>query len=451
MIFNDFIILNNTICYIQFYIFSLTLSLNFSIYFYFFQLSPIERYALKFVENTGSSWAAIQLKAVEIEMEQQKRDWEERRLAQQKQDELKKLKTKEEENELLTYSREDALNKVNINTNKNIILSKYKSEKPNHLLRSSKRGKNSIRNGTIIRNNNGILKRNEKSVNNEKRPSSKNIDVSFKRTTRNSSRKNIDDNDGKFNAKLLFATRRALSLKRESSCSPKTKNVRTASETTQSTSPSQHTSVHDTSDSECSLDVMIDSNDINDSDSNSAHNSNHESSFDSSSQEEDTIKNDDITIADETTVEKNPQAFKEFNCGMEHTSSPRTRSRGHLKIDLWSLDESPILTSKRQRTSFSIKRESPQKEKQLKDEYGVKECKVAMVDIQKPKKSCSIKLRAQKQFRPVNTNNQILGVWVQKKSESLQKHKPISSNMDNEDIAPKTRTRKNASSINNTL
>ncbi|XP_070494153.1 helicase domino isoform X2 [Chironomus tepperi] len=81
------------------------------------QLSPIERYAMRFVEDTGANWAAIQLKAVEMEIEQQKREWEQKRLAQQQQQELEKQNVEKEDSELLTYSREDSLNKIWVSKN----------------------------------------------------------------------------------------------------------------------------------------------------------------------------------------------------------------------------------------------------------------------------------------------------------------------------------------------
>ncbi|XP_061401192.1 helicase domino-like, partial [Musca vetustissima] len=76
------------------------------------QLSPIERYAMRFVEETGAAWTAEQLRAAEEELEAQKREWEANRLAAlQKEEEM--LKQEAENDEMLTYSRKDATNQVN--------------------------------------------------------------------------------------------------------------------------------------------------------------------------------------------------------------------------------------------------------------------------------------------------------------------------------------------------
>uniref|UniRef100_A0A1A9WJY6 Helicase domino n=1 Tax=Glossina brevipalpis TaxID=37001 RepID=A0A1A9WJY6_9MUSC len=77
------------------------------------QLSPIERYAMRFVEETGAAWTAEQLRAAEEEIEAQKREWEANRLAAlQKEEEMLKQEAETAE-ELLTYSRKDATNQVN--------------------------------------------------------------------------------------------------------------------------------------------------------------------------------------------------------------------------------------------------------------------------------------------------------------------------------------------------
>ncbi|XP_055918769.1 helicase domino isoform X2 [Eupeodes corollae] len=80
------------------------------------QLSPIERYAMRFVEATGGAWTAEQLRAAEAEIEAQKREWEANRLAAlQKEEEM--LKAEAEADEVLTYSRKDAKNQIWISDN----------------------------------------------------------------------------------------------------------------------------------------------------------------------------------------------------------------------------------------------------------------------------------------------------------------------------------------------
>lgn len=422
---------------------------------------------MKFVEDTGANWAAIQLKAVEMEIEQQKREWEEKRLAQQQQQELEKQNVEKEDSELLTYSREDSLNKVNIKSNKKSILGKRKSENVNHsssTSQNSKNSSNSSSNGTVTRN--GIMKENDKSVNNKKEKEKiiaktppKNVDTSFKRTTRNTSRTN-EENVGKINSRIasIIPRQRAMSRKSDISSSSKSKKtIRSTSEsTTRSTSMSRQTSVQDDSDSECSLDVMVDSNDVNDSDSNSNHKA--ESNFDSTSQDDDTIINDDSTITDETTIEKLP---KPLLTDKKSTSSPRTRSRGTVNLNLWTLDESPILPIKRQKvsTSNNIKNnmektdDLSKEDRQVKKEFGVKECKISMVDIQQQKKqnaTPSPQSRANRKLLSSAKNNHTLDSWIQKMPDPPLKAKQQTSSND-EDNTPKIRPRRVVAMQNKTL
>uniref|UniRef100_A0A2M4A008 Putative chromatin remodeling complex wstf-iswi small subunit n=1 Tax=Anopheles triannulatus TaxID=58253 RepID=A0A2M4A008_9DIPT len=77
------------------------------------QLSPIERYAMRFVEDTESTWTEVQLKAMEQEFEQKKREWEANQLAERKRmEEEARQREAEEHADLLTFSREDAKNQI---------------------------------------------------------------------------------------------------------------------------------------------------------------------------------------------------------------------------------------------------------------------------------------------------------------------------------------------------
>ncbi|EDO63814.1 AGAP006165-PB [Anopheles gambiae str. PEST] len=101
------------------------------------QLSPVERYAMRFVEDTEGTWTAVQLKAVEQEIEQQKRDWEANRLAEQRRNEEAARKREAEEHaDLLTFSREDAKNQVNKTHPSNRVSSGGSSK---HRLRTMRR------------------------------------------------------------------------------------------------------------------------------------------------------------------------------------------------------------------------------------------------------------------------------------------------------------------------
>lgn len=420
-----------------------------------YQLSPIERYAMKFVEETGPNWAAVQIKAVEMEIEQQKREWEEKRLAQRQQEELESQRHEKEESEILTYSREDALNKVNIRSKtKSQVLGKRKSESANcspkvnaQVLKSN--GTKSLQNGSSKESAKKVLKSPPKS-----------LDVVTRRNIRNLSVRSLNEEPLAANTRTRrssTATTPQLGTSRKSDRSTSIlsvkSSVRSTSEST-SRSTAELTS-HQTptsattedSDSECSLDVMIDSNDVNDSDSNSNQNTVNakgRSRFDSTSQDDDTLLNDDSTMTDETTIERN---LREPNEDGKVKASPRTRSRGTVKIDLWSLDvDSPIIPPKRQKSmnNKSISEIQSKEEKQLRADFGVKECKVAVVDIHlKPPKSTP-KARVQRR----------LTSWLQKPTDGLSRPAPdeVSNSNDKKDVKERvTRQRRSSIMANKTL
>lgn len=78
------------------------------------QLSAVERYAMRFIEETDSIFSAEQLAAAEAEIEQQKLEWEKERLQALHLEEERQAQLAEEASEeLLTFSREDSTNQVN--------------------------------------------------------------------------------------------------------------------------------------------------------------------------------------------------------------------------------------------------------------------------------------------------------------------------------------------------
>lgn len=426
---------------------------------------------MKFVEDTGSNWTAVQLKAVEMEIEQQKREWEEKRLIQSQQELLAKQRSELEENETLTYSRQDSLNKVNIRSKKKSpLINKRKLESVKDSERVNEKGKTS--NGTAIGIQNGMSKDDSKGKLVAK--PSMSVDALARRHTRNvANRPTYEDSFSvKTRAKITTPPGgRVASRKsgRSVSVNSMKSQARSASESTSRSiadSTSQPTSTMtatpDESDSECSLDVMIDSNDVNDSDSNSNQNTGNakeRSRFDSTSLDEESHQNDESTLTDETTIEKMTKSLTGADEEGKITSSPRTRSRGTVKINLWTLDESPIMAPKRQKI-MNCKSPSyvhSKEEKQLKADFGVKECKVAVVDIHlKPPVNSMLKPspkpRSQKRH-PSAKNNHSLESWVQKPSDVFL-NRPCDFNAVNEDSPeriPVTRQRRNTILINNSL
>lgn len=425
-----------------------------------FQLNPVERYAMRFVEDTGANWAAIQIKAVEAEIEQQKREWEEKRALQRQQEELEKQRAEKEENEILTYSREDAMNKVNIRSKKNSqVLGKRKSEITNHSPKSNAQGKKS--NGTEVTRN-GVMS-SEKLL---KMPPKK-FDSLPRRNTRNtSSRLALDEKSppsAKTNSQRMLQRGNSRKSNRSTSIQSVKSHVRSTSESTSrsaadSMSLQTGTTNHspDESDSECSLDVMIDSNDVNDSDSNSnqitGNSKRHR--FESTSQDDDTLLNDDSTMTDETTIDKMSKKSMDASTDGKTTSSPRTRSRGTVNVNLWTLDESPILPPKRQKplnSRFFTEAQPNKDEKELRANFGVKDCKVSIVDFNaklKPPSTItkpSPKSRAQKNRLPTKPN-QTLDSWVTR-TPNIAKDQPDETRSDSdkesiEERMPVTRQRR---------
>nr|CAD7588966.1 unnamed protein product [Timema genevievae] len=76
------------------------------------QLTPVERYAMRFMEETESTWSAEQLAAAEAEIEQQKHEWEMGRLRALQDEEEHRARLTDEDDVLLTFSSEDAHNQV---------------------------------------------------------------------------------------------------------------------------------------------------------------------------------------------------------------------------------------------------------------------------------------------------------------------------------------------------
>lgn len=407
---------------------------------------------MRFVEDTGANWAATQIRAVEMEIEKQKREWEEKQLLQRQQDELEKQRSEKEENEILTYSREDALNKVNIKSKmKSQLLAKRKLEHSNNSVHKGKK-----QNGTEITQN-GVS-------NNSQR--TKKFEVNSIKPLTNPVRRNTRNSVTRPEEVLPVRARNRRSSgtvgvgqksDRSSSMHSAKSNVRSTSESTsRSTADSMShrtvTRTPDESDSECSLDVMIDSNDVNDSDSNSnAGNLKMHPRFASTSQDDETLHNDDSTMTDDTTLEKMSRKSTDSQNNSKVTSSPRTRSRGTVKINLWTLDESPIIPIKRQKTVSRNTSEAKVSEEQLK-EFGVKDCEVSVIDIHSYKKNQLPEVKSKpspKARRLLNASkgNQTLDNWVTNKKTNSEE-----GNSGKEDTADRvTRQRRTTVLTNKTL
>lgn len=284
---------------------------------------------MRFVEDTRETWTAIQLEAVEKEMEQQKREWEANRLAEFRREEEERKRIEAEDNNLLTFSREDAKNQVNISSTKN-----------NHSLRAS-----GNRRKLLTRDSIGLDKKlgnkgqiTTKAIN---KKSSPNTSIKTDNSNKKVSHKNIvspktSPNTNKKNQTIskpnVHSPPKSRLSKAEASASHRRQlfkrkiseksNIDDNANDSEVPSEKSNKRNEDFDDSECSLDVMIDSNDAPDSDSNQM-----------STNGNSTPTNNDSDSDDGSSSSNIP--------------ARKTRSRGTVKINLWSLATSPIENSGR--------------------------------------------------------------------------------------------------------
>ncbi|XP_033327854.2 domino helicase isoform X2 [Megalopta genalis] len=208
------------------------------------QLTPIERYAMKFVEESEGAFSAAQLAAAERELEEQKKEWELDRLRALREEEERRMRLADDDEKPLTFGREDAQNQVNNASNSKKLVSK-------------------------------------------KLPAN--------RGRRRSSRRN--------NSKSAQET--------ESE----------SETTTESESESQEDAVEDSLDEE------------------SSHTES-QSQGDEDDEEEEDEANDSERGGYPKRKNRSNKSFSQNHFDL---NSPRTRSRGNVKINLWTLDVSPIL------------------------------------------------------------------------------------------------------------
>ncbi|XP_050472757.1 helicase domino isoform X2 [Bombus huntii] len=207
------------------------------------QLTPIERYAMKFVEESEGAFSAAQLAAAERELEEQKKEWELDRLRALREEEERRMRLADDDEKPLTFGREDAQNQVNSASN-------------------------------------------SKKLVNKKLPPNR----------RRNSRKNISKSA------------------QESESETET--------TTESESESQEDVVEDSLDEE------------------SSHT---ESQSQGDEDEEEEEAHDQNDSEKGGYPKRKNRSNKSFSQNHFDLNSPRTRSRGNVKINLWTLDVSPIL------------------------------------------------------------------------------------------------------------
>lgn len=310
---------------------------NFPVFFSF-QLSPIERYAIRFVEETGGSWTE-QLRFAEAEIEQQKREWEANRLAALRKEEEDAKRAEEEENQLLTYSGVDARNQVNNKSKKTV----------NRSLGRNKSLTNARRQSEIVKVNRRSRNLTPRSPQSKRR--------SLPATTTPKKRK-FDEIKTAKNRTISRSTPKRLCRQTNNSRSETTDNDNDVSsdggnassnESKKGTSDSVVDSEDDASLDECSLDVMYDeqqseSNSVQAPSSSGVDNDKSETSDTDRSDKDENVSehngNESVVVKPVSADKRRVSLTNRLDI-----NSPRTRSRGTVKLNLWALDDSPILPS----------------------------------------------------------------------------------------------------------
>ncbi|XP_043258591.1 helicase domino isoform X2 [Colletes gigas] len=220
------------------------------------QLTPIERYAMKFVEESEGAFSAAQLAAAERELEEQKKEWELDRLRALREEEERQMRLVDDDEKPLTFGREDAQNQVNSASNSKKLVSKR--------LPPSRRRRRSRRNNS----------------------------------------KSAQESDSE------------------------------SETTTESESESQEDVVEDSLDEESSH---------TESQSQGGEDEEEEEEEEDEEEEEEEEANDQKNSERGGYRKRKNRSNKSFSQNHFDLNSPRTRSRGNVKINLWTLDVSPIL------------------------------------------------------------------------------------------------------------
>lgn len=442
---------------------------------------------MRFVEETEGTWTAVQLKAVEAEIEQQKRDWEANRLAeQQKEEEAAKLNEKEG-NELLTFSREDANNQViyNNTTKNSNKLKKIVNKRVENIKKSNQLNTNMSRNQKLIR---------------KRKANANNFNVEAKtKTRRQTFEGNALNDDGNKNDKKKIIrnnnhnntiNRKSPRYKRAQKISENSNDINTVkrnssrlhsenkTNTNNKLEANEISKISDSDDSSCSLLVMIDSNDGHDSESNqqmknydSSNDDDEDEAEEEEEDEESEEDNDSDRVEDDSVSQDSNLNSNVSSSSQVDISTPRTtRSRGTVPINLWTLDVSPILPSTRRGRTLNLEKnhyknsyseDNSKNEDEISkgsfdtiNESNLKELKILVEDVTKnrdkiiyptpinnPNPPVTMKNKRGPNKKIVNIHNNTLDNWVTKSSSKLN---TTSNGTLDENLAQEKRTRNNS-------
>ncbi|XP_025163305.1 helicase domino isoform X1 [Harpegnathos saltator] len=259
------------------------------------QLTPIERYAMRFIEESEGSFSTAQLAAAERELEEQKKEWELDRLRALREEEERRMRLAEDDEEKpLTFGREDAQNQVN----------------------------------STAANKGG-----------SKRLVNKRLSVPSRRSSRR--------RGGGGGRSRNNASNRGGGVRESSSRSENETTTSTESESESESQEEEEDVVEDSLDEESSHTESQSQGDEGEGEEEGDKDDDEGEEEDASEGNEDNRANSNGGNGTERGegLPRRRGRLAGATCGRNHfdLNSPRTRSRGNVKINLWTLDVSPIL------------------------------------------------------------------------------------------------------------
>lgn len=301
---------------------------------------------MRFVEETGGSWTE-QLRFAEAEIEQQKREWEANRLAalRKEEEEEDARRAEEEENQLLTYSGVDARNQVNNKSKKTVNRSLGRNKGLTNTRRQSEIVKVDRRSRNL---------QTPKSTQSKRRTLPATISSKKRKIEETKATKNRTISSRSIPKRLCRQTNNSRSETTDNDIDVSSDGGNASSNESKKGTSDSFVDSDDDSLDECSLDVMYDeqqseSNSVQAGSSSGVENEKSESSNNNSSGGEEDSENEE-NGSELNGKENVVQPISADNRRVSVTNrldinSPRTRSRGTVNVNLWKLDDSPILPS----------------------------------------------------------------------------------------------------------
>lgn len=308
-------------------------------------------------------WTAEQLRAAEAKIEQQKREFEANRLAALKKVEEDERRAKAEENDMLTYSREDAKNQVN---SKKSTRTKPVSRRLLGIKRASNVSKRrptlleqALKKTQRVQRNNPRIVATANSPSKQRRlsPLPSSNDVRATRATRRmvvtagarirrtlSPRQSDEQRAKRPKTSARSESNGAVDADADAIDADDDRLRNNHADSKYGSESGYGARSDEFNDSEASLDVMIAESDGSARSMGTPTSASAAADSDAANDTEDENDDDDTTINNEDVKENLLSRSLNTVVGNHiDENSPRTRSHGRVKIDLWSLQESQVL------------------------------------------------------------------------------------------------------------